>query len=100
MKKDNQIQDFWLYVAQIQKEVADEVLERVTEEEYLPCMKAISTYMFDLRAMHLDRIWAMNRNGNKYIDLINEELKKHNILISEFYVHISNIKHQGNGEEN
>ena len=93
------MQDFWMYVAQIQKEVVEEVLERITEEEYLSCMKTISTYMFDLRAMHLENIWAMNRSGNKYIDLINEALKKHNILISEFYVHISNIQHQDNGKE-
>lgn len=99
MKKNYQIQDFWLYVAQIQKEVVEEVLERVTEEEYLSCMKAISSYMFDLRAMHLDRIWEMNRSGNKYIDLINEALEKRSILISEYYIHISAIKHQDHGEE-
>ena len=99
MKKDYQIEDFWLYVAQIQKEVVEEVLERVTEEEYLPCMKAISSYMFDLRAMHLDRIWAMNRSGNKYIDLINEALKKRSILISEYYVHISSLQNKDYGKE-
>lgn len=99
MKKNYQIQDFWLYVAQIQKEVTEEVLEQVTEDEYYPCVKAITNYMFDLRAMHLDEIWAMNRSGNKYIDLINEALMKRNILISEFYVHISNIQHQDNGKE-
>ena len=99
MKKDYQMQDFWMYVAQIQKEVVEEVLERVSEEEYLSCMKTISTYMFDLRAMHLDSIWAMNRSGNKYIDLINEALKKRSILISEYYVHISTLKHEDHGKE-
>ena len=93
------MQDFWMYVAQIQKEVADEVLERVTEDEYLSCMKTISCYMFELRAMHLDSIWAMNRSANKYIDLINEALEKRSILISEYYVHISSLKHKDNGEE-
>ena len=100
MKKNYQMQDFWMYVAQIQKEVVEEVLEQVTEEEYLQCMKTISVYMFDLRAMHLDSIWAMNRSGDKYIDLINEALKKRSILISEYYVHISTLKHQDHGKEN
>ena len=99
MKKNYQMQDFWMYVAQIQKEVVEEVLERVPEEEYLTCMKEISTYMFDLRAMHLDSIWAMNRSGSKYIDIINEALKKRSILISEYYVHISTLKHQDHGKE-
>ena len=88
-----------MYVAQIQKEVVEEVLERVTEDEYLSCMKTISCYMFELRAMHLDSIWAMNRSGNKYIDLINEALKKRSILISEYYVHISTLEHQDHGEK-
>ena len=99
MKKKYQMQDFWTYVAQIQKEVVEEVLERITEEEYLPCMKEISSYILDLRTMHLDRIWAMNRSGSKYIDLINEALKKRSILISEYYVHISTLKHQDHGKE-
>lgn len=100
MKKDNQIQDFWLYVAQIQEEVKQEVLDQVTEDEYFPCLRTITDYMFCLKATYLDRIWAMNRHANKFIDLINEALKKRSILISEFYVHISNIKHQDNGKEN
>ena len=99
MKKKLQMQDFWMYVAQIQEEVGKEVLKQVTEEEYFPCVRAISDYMFNLRAMHLDTIWAMNRSGNKYIDLINEALKKRSILISEYYVHISTLKHQDHGKE-
>ena len=93
------MQDFWIYVAQIQKEVVEEVLERIPEVEYLSCMKVISGYMLDLRAMRLESIWAMNRNGNKYIDLVNEALKKRSILISEYYVHISTLKHQDHGEK-
>ena len=91
MKKDYQMQDFWLYCAQIQKEVAQEVLDQVTEDESWRCARTITDYMFNLRAMHLDRIWAMNRSGNPYVGLINEALKKHNIFISECYIHISNI---------
>ena len=93
------MQDFWIYVAQIQKEVVEEVLKRVPEVEYLSCMKVISCYLLDLRAMHLDSIWAMNRSGDKYIDLVNEALKKRSILISEYYVHISTLKHQDHGEK-
>ena len=83
------MQDFWLYTAQIYEEVAQEVLEQVSEDEYLPCVKVISDYMFNLRAMHMDRIRAMNKNKNVYIPLINEALKKRNIFISECYIHIS-----------
>lgn len=99
MKKNYQMQDFWLYCAQIQKEVAQEVLDQVTEDEEYRCARTITDYMFNLRAMHLDRIWAMNRSGNPYIDLINEALKKRSILISEYYVHISNVKLQDHGKE-
>ena len=91
MKKEIKMQDFWLYVAQIQEEVSQEVLEQVEIEEYFPCIRAITDYMFNLRAMHLDRIWAMNYTDNKFIKLINEALKKRNIVISECYIHISNI---------
>lgn len=83
------MQNFWLYAAQIYEEVAQEVLEQVSEDEYLPCVKVISDYMFNLRAMHIDRIWAMNKSRNVYIPLINEALKKRNIFISECYIHIS-----------
>ena len=99
MKKDYKMQDFWMYVAQIQKEVVEEVLKRIPEVEYLSCMKVISSYLLDLRAMRLDSIWAMNRSGNKYIELVNEALKKRSILISEYYVHISTLKHQDHGKE-
>lgn len=83
------MQDFWMYVAQIQEEVSQEVLEQVEIEEYFPCIRAITDYMFNLRAMHIDRIWAMNRTGNKFIELINEALKKRNIFIASNYIHIS-----------
>lgn len=89
MKKDYQMQDFWLYVAQIQEEVGQEVLEQVSEDEYFPCVRAITDYMFNLRAMHLNSVWAMNMSGNKYIKLINEALAKRNILIAPNYIHIS-----------
>lgn len=99
MKREFKIQDFWEYLSQIQKEVINEVLDQITVDEYYPCVRAISNYMFDLRAMHLDKIWAMNRNGNKYIDLINEALKKRSILISEYYIHISSLHYNDDGKE-
>ena len=99
MKKDYQIKDFWLYVAQIQEEVTQEVLKQVTDEEYLPCKRTITDYMFCLKATHLDRIWAMNRHANKFIDLINEALKKRSILICEYYVHISSLQYKDHGKE-
>lgn len=89
MKKEIKMQDFWLYVAQIQEEVGQEVLEQVTIEEYFPCIRAISDYMYNLRAMHLDRIKLFNKGQNKYIPLINEALKKRNIFIASNYIHIS-----------
>lgn len=89
MKKDYQMQDFWLYVAQIQEEVGQEVLEQVSEDEYFPCVRAITDYMFNLRAMHLNSVWAMNMSENKYIKLINEALAKRNIFIASNYIHIS-----------
>ena len=92
MKKEIKIQDFWLYVAQIQEEVGQEVLEQVEIGEYFTCVRAISDYMFCLRATHLDRIWAMNRSGNKFIKLINEALKKYGIFISEYSILISSTE--------
>ena len=89
MKKNYQMQDFWMYVAQIQEEVGQEVLEQVEIEDYFPCMRAFTDYMFNLRAMHLDRIWAMNRSENKFIQLINEALLKRGIEIASNYIHIS-----------
>ena len=100
MKREVKMQDFWIYVAQIQKEVVEEVLKQVPEVEYLSCMKVISSYILDLRAMRVESIWAMNRSANKYIELVNEALKKRSILISEYYVHISTLKHQDHGEKN
>lgn len=83
------MQDFWLYTAQIYAEVAQEVLEQVSEDEYLQCVKVISDYMFSIRAMHMDRIWSMNKSRNVYVQLINKALKKRNIFINECYIHIS-----------
>ena len=83
------MQDFCIYVAQIYDEVAQEVLEQVSEDKYFICMRVISDYMFNLRAMHLDRILHMNESRNVYVKLINEALKKRNISISECYIHIS-----------
>ena len=71
MKQDIKKQDFWEYVARIQEEVGQEVLEQVTDEEYFPCVRAI------------------NITDNKFIKLINEALKKRNIFIASNYIHIS-----------
>ena len=89
MKREFKMQDFWMYVAQIQEEVAQEVLKQVTEEEYFPCHRAITDYMFCLRTMNLDRIKLFNKGQNKYIPLINEALKKRNIFIYSNYINIA-----------
>ena len=89
MKQDFKNMDFWEYVARIQEEVGQEVLEQVTEEEYFPCVRAISDYMYNLRNMHMGRIWHFNSMNNKYIKLINEALAKRNIFIAANYMHIS-----------
>lgn len=89
MKQDFKDQDFWEYVARIQEEVGQEVLEQVTDEEYFPCVRAIGDYMYNLRNLHIGRIWAMNITDNKFIKLINEALKKRNIFIASNYIHIS-----------
>lgn len=99
MKPDIKTQDFWEYVARIQDEVSKEVLEQTNDDEYSVCLQAILDYMYELRNMHMDRIWAMNRSGNKYIDLINEALKKRSILISEYYIHISSLHYNDDGKE-
>ena len=91
MKRELKMQDFWMYVTQFQEEIREEVLNQVTEDEYFPCIQAINDYMFYLRAMYLDRIWAMNSSKNKYIKLINEALARRNIFINECYIHISNL---------
>ena len=100
MKKNYQMQDFWLYIAKIQDEVTKEVLKQVTVDEYHTCLKIINDYMFCLKATHFDRIWAMNRHANKFIDLINEALKKRSIMICEYYVHISSLQYKDHGKEN
>lgn len=89
MKQDFKNMDFWEYVARIQDEVGQEVLEQVTDEEYFTCVRAITDYMYNLRNLHIGRIWAMNVSGNKFIKLINEALKKRNIFIASNYIHIS-----------
>lgn len=99
MKKDFENQDFWEYVARIQEEVGQEVLEQVTDEEYFPCVRTITDYMYNLRNLHIGRIWAMNITDNKFIQLINEALKKRNVFISFKYIHISINEHQDYGKE-
>ena len=91
--------DFWEYVARIQEEVGQEVLEQVTDEEYFPCVRAISDYMYNLRNLHIGRIWAMNITDNKFIKLINEALTKRNIYISSTGILISIYQHQDYGKE-
>ena len=99
MKREVKMQDFWMYVAQIQEEVGQEVLEQVEMDEYFPCIRAITDYMFNLRVMHLDRIWAMNKTENKFIKLINEALAKRNICISSTGILISIYQRQDYGKE-
>ena len=89
MKKELKMQDFWLYVAQIQEQVGNEVLKQVTEDEYLTCVKTITDYMFCLKAMYLGRIQLFNKGQNKYIPLINEALKKRGIFIYSDYINIA-----------
>lgn len=89
MKPEIKKQDFWEYVARIQDEVAKEVLEQATDDEYSICLQAILDYMHDLRNMRMDRIWHYNSMDNKYIKLINEALAKRNIFITSNYIHIS-----------
>lgn len=99
MKPDIKTQDFWEYVARIQEEVTKEVLEQTTDDEYSVCLQAILDYMYELRNMHMNRIWHFNSMNIKYVKLINEALKKHNIFITSNYIHISNVQHQDNGKE-
>ena len=89
MKPDIKTQNFWEYVARIQEEVTKEVLEQTTDDEYSVCLQAILDYMYELRNMHMDRIWHFNSMNIKYVKLINEALKKHNIFITSNYIHIS-----------
>ena len=89
MKPDIKTQSLWEYIARIQEEVSKEVLEQTTDDEYSVCLQAILDYMYELRNMHIDRIWHFNSMNIKYVKLINEALKKHNIFISSKYIHIS-----------
>ena len=89
MKPDIKTQGLWEYVARIQEEVSKEVLEQTTDDEYSICMQAILDYMFDIRNMHLDKIWHFNSMDNKWIKLINQALAKRNIFITSNYIHIS-----------
>lgn len=91
MKPDIKTQDFWEYIARIQEEVTKEVLEQTTDDEYSVCLQAIVDYMYELRNMHMDRIWHFNNMNIKYVKLINKALIKHNIFISANYIHISNV---------
>lgn len=90
MKPDIKTQSLWEYIARIQEEVSKEVLEQTTDDEYSVCLQAILDYMYELRNMNTDRIWHFNSMNIKYVKLINEALKKHNIFISSKYIHISN----------
>ena len=89
MKPDIKTQSLWEYIARIQEEVSKEVLEQTTDDEYSMCLQALLDYLFDLRNMHMDRIWHFNSMDNKYIKLINEALAKRNIFIASNYIHIS-----------
>lgn len=89
MKTDIKTQSLWEYVARIQEEVSKEVLEQTTDDEYSVCLQAILDYMHELRNMNTDRIWHFNSMNIKYVKLINEALKKHNIFITSNYIHIS-----------
>lgn len=81
--------DFWEYVARIQDEVGKEVLEQVTDDEYVACVRTISDYMYNLRNFHVGRIKLFNKGQNKYIPLINEALKKRDIFIHSDYISIA-----------
>ena len=89
MKQEFEIQDFWEYVARIQKEVTKEVLDQITEDEYWQCMKTVSDYMYNLRNVQFGIISTFNKTENKYIPLINEALKKRNIFIYSDCIHIT-----------
>ena len=89
MKPNIKTQNLWEYVARIQEEVSKEVLEQTTDDEYSVCLQAILDYMHELRNMNTDRIWHFNSLNIKYVKLINEALKKHNIFITSNYIHIS-----------
>ena len=89
MKREFKMQDFWEYVARIQEEVTNEVLNQTTEEERYQCMETVNDYMFNLRNMQVGVVSAFTRGENKYIKLVNEALAKRNIFIASNYIHIS-----------
>lgn len=89
MKPDIKTQDFWEYLARIQDEVAKEVLEQATDDEYIICLRTFLDYMYVIRNMRIDRILYFNSTENKYIKLTNEALAKRNIFIASNYIHIS-----------
>ena len=89
MKREFKMQDFWEYVARIQEEVTNEVLDQITEDEYYQCRKTVNDYMYNLRNVQVGVVSAFNRGQNKYIKLINEALAKRNIFIASNYIHIS-----------
>ena len=89
MKREFKMQDFWEYVARIQEEVTNEVLNQITENEYYQCRKLVNDYMYNLRNVQVGVVSAFNRGENKYIQLINEALAKRNIFITANYIHIS-----------
>lgn len=89
MKQELKMQDFWEYVARIQKEVTKEVLDQITEDEYDQCWKTVSDYMYNLRNVQFGVISTFNKIENKYIPLINEALKKRNIFIYSDCIHIT-----------
>lgn len=81
MKPNIKMQDFWEYVARIQEEVTNEVLDQITEDEYDQCWKTVNDYMYNLRNVQFGVISTFNKIENKYIPLINKALKKRNIFI-------------------
>ena len=89
MKKEIKMQDFWEYVARIQEEVTNEVLDQIQENEYCRCKKTIDDYMYNLRNVQFGRIQLYNKGQNKYIPLINEALKKRNIFIYSDFINIA-----------
>lgn len=89
MKQEFKMQDFWEYVARIQEEVTNEVLDQITEDEYDQCWKTINDYMFNLRNVQFGVISTFNKIENKYVPLINKALKKRNIFIYSDCINIT-----------
>ena len=89
MKRELKMRDFWEYVARIQEEVTNEVLNQVTKKEYCRCKKTVDDYMYNLRNVQFGRIQLYNKGQNKYVPLINEALKKRNIFIYSDFINIA-----------